>query len=1264
MKIAIVPAFQIMYFSFLILAKRPTRAFSPATLLLGARRCRDLNAPVGSCSFSSLRVSESTDSMDGRDSDQLLLSLQHQITKLNGGTPINVQSPKQVSEAIFGRRQSSNRTILQQAVQDKDLSPNQRQLAQLVLHCRELSSAVNVRQNSVEMSEQTEGEGVTKSVEPTDSQPSQRSPQFSNRHRYEQSVDFLFDSPGSMLDPYWRDPLRNVTRPVARELLKQMDGQHCPMGFDPNATPKGNGVGKKTLVSTAGKKGTFLAFCREQKQIYPQSIILTRMGDFYETYGMDALLLVEHAGLNPMGGKARAGCPWRNVQATLNCLTEQGFSVAVYEEVGQTSSTSKLKTRVLSQIVSPANPAYLYDNWLLGGDQEHASLDQLPPSRPCVGIVKTAAGYHLIEVSLEEQSVEFSERLTPEAVACRLAAYPPAEPLVYVPSAADTSPPSRSLSFLPQLGRLDVEPRHGSSQRQCVETNLGGFRIRTLILSPDLIPNSANLAGSESDRYIQAVVDTLIQWNAKRHETDGDTFSDSSSEDASTYKDFTVSKSSTHTNPLYMETATQLGLLKDPTIPSLISHVLDDAAPAPTRRFIQRYLLVPPPPEVSQALATVVRTLMDPDSSVALPPLLVPPLGKVLSLIRAGQASANIYGELLQMLDVTMYVLKQANWNSDATEALLTLCSHESGLVADRESLLERCLEAERAIESIVSHVHHVDVDGSVAPDESSTKCVYIPDGFLERNEEAWRGRIQRSVAEEAYRRVEIAATALEKAVADDYILGDESNKALLKQDIFNNMFALQKVPNGGKAENYIHPRDRHGKTLSSRYTTKRVKDALSEYVSACEDACSVVSAELSNLAKVLQDEGHMPALIQSAHFNLALSAAFHHSVKASKQNWHLAEVVEGESAAPPRFVGLWPYWMPQSQGVNNTFDLEAMFLLTAPNMSGKSTLMRSTAAAALLTICGLCAPLQEGSRVPRFDTIFLRGASADVPAENKSAFGAEMEDMAALMRCCSSKSLVFVDEIGRGTSPRDGTRLAAAILEAMVNRGMRGIFATHLHDILKLPLTTDNPVITKQMAISQEPDPSIPDSKSIRWTYKLDDGVCNDSLAMMTASRFGLPLEIIQRANELESYLPNQTYFEANFVSRNEETNMKAAEKVDANSKFQEAVALASELVGQSPNTIPARCSPPPALANKSCVYILGLQSNPPRFYVGETDDLFQRLRTHRSKGGAWAKSQGVAFAVPSKSDARHFESLLIQRLAQSGFYMESVTDGRSKRL
>ncbi|CAM9620725.1 unnamed protein product [Sphacelaria rigidula] len=71
-----------------------------------------------------------------------------------------------------------------------------------------------------------------------------------------------------------------------------------------------------------------------QSHIFTQQVLLTRVGEFYETYGVDAVMMMQHAGLNKMGQEIRAGCPRKNVQQTLDGLTGAGLTVAVYEEVG------------------------------------------------------------------------------------------------------------------------------------------------------------------------------------------------------------------------------------------------------------------------------------------------------------------------------------------------------------------------------------------------------------------------------------------------------------------------------------------------------------------------------------------------------------------------------------------------------------------------------------------------------------------------------------------------------------------------------------------------------------------------------------------------------------------------------------------------------------------------------------------------------------------------------------------------------------------
>ncbi|CAN0393595.1 unnamed protein product, partial [Ectocarpus sp. 13 AM-2016] len=93
------------------------------------------------------------------------------------------------------------------------------------------------------------------------------------------------------------------------------------------------------------------------------------------------------------------------------------------------------------------------------------------------------------------------------------------------------------------------------------------------------------------------------------------------------------------------------------------------------------------------------------------------------------------------------------------------------------------------------------------------------------------------------------------------------------------------------------------------------------------------------------------------------------------------------------------------------------------------------------------------------FDSFFLRTASYDIPAENKSAFALEMDDVRVMLRDSSGRSLALVDELGKGTA------LAGAILEEMDRVSITGIFATHLHELFELPLETES-LTYKRMGI------------------------------------------------------------------------------------------------------------------------------------------------------------------------------------------------------
>jgi len=1020
----------------------------------------------------------------------------------------------------------------------------------------------------------------------------------------------------SVIHPYWYEPLLSLTKSSSRSLARQLStSTSCPMGYNPRASPLSQQRQGSTASATAAAAAVtpsaastpLLSYVRLQKSAhFPDAVLLVRVGDFYESYGVDAIMLVEHCGLNPMAGRARAGCPWKNVHDTLDKLTNAGFRVAVYEEenerregnVWRSTTTdeeggddaeggkgSKLKTRYLAQVVSPSNPTYMHG--LVLSDDCGASADDgmhpphsdlSAPGRNHIGVIETNAGYTLVEICGEERTALISERLTSEAVCCRLAAFPPADPIFYVPPSTTAGVQRRSdrLPFLPWTQRQQASQRisRGGGGVGGVGGGTTAGKVRVKTLPPSLVVGPKP-GLTDVERAKQTIVSAFLRLEEYDHRNPALSTETSSSSSTPpmrkrglkatelTHYDFTIvvapssSRKATITRPLHLETATQLGLMSDPAIPSLIPSLLPESAPSSTRRYLRRWLLIPPPPEIADAMSTLVRTLKD-DDNRALPPLMLgaPPLsGKVFSLIRAGQASAAVYREILVALDAACDVLLLDQGRDDdnspgIVNALMTILRHDTATEESNPAALrKKFLDAMEMIERVVNSqnmdhsLRNIDQDDENVSSVNDCVSCYgvVPPAFFERNEAIWRGRVKPNAMERHAQCVPKAAKRLAEAVAKDFWgVNDDSichendcaiinlseakeSKSPVVQDIFNNLLSIKSIPSWAKQKGtkydessdsssddeeseeriavqprYFNPRDRNGKILGTRFTTLRVQEALSDYVEACSNARAEVERVLTRLSWDLVDGGHLPTILQSSHLNLVLATAAHHAASSNQKGWSVATVYDGDDdnddsdieSSAANFNGVWPYWMDRSQSVSNSFELDGMFLLTAPNMSGKSTLMRSTAAAAHMINAGLCAPVKPGSSVRRFDSIFLRGASADVPTEDKSAFGAEMGDVASLLRSSGRKSLVFVDEIGRGTSPKDGTSLAGAILEQMSGVScMSGMFATHLHGILNLPYSSaaEARLRKKRMAITED------SHGELKWTYTLEDGICTN---------------------------------------------------------------------------------------------------------------------------------------------------------------------------
>lgn len=193
------------------------------------------------------------------------------------------------------------------------------------------------------------------------------------------------------------------------------------------------------------------------------------------------------------------------------------------------------------------------------------------------------------------------------------------------------------------------------------------------------------------------------------------------------------------------------------------------------------------------------------------------------------------------------------------------------------------------------------------------------------------------------------------------------------------------------------------------------------------------------------------------------------------------------------------------------------LLLITGPNMAGKSTYMRQVALITLLAHIGSFVPAKKAS-ISVCDRIFTRiGASDDLSA-GKSTFMVEMWEVSNILKSASNKSLVLLDEVGRGTSTYDGLSIAWAVIEYICNTSKikcKTLFATHYHELTKLE-NTINGVKNYSVAVKEI-------NNEIVFLRKIVKGGADQSYGIEVAKLAGLPEELIIRAKELLMQLENK---------------------------------------------------------------------------------------------------------------------------------------------
>ena len=217
-----------------------------------------------------------------------------------------------------------------------------------------------------------------------------------------------------------------------------------------------------------------------------------------------------------------------------------------------------------------------------------------------------------------------------------------------------------------------------------------------------------------------------------------------------------------------------------------------------------------------------------------------------------------------------------------------------------------------------------------------------------------------------------------------------------------------------------------------------------------------------------------------------------------------------------------------------NTSD-RRMHIITGPNMAGKSTYMRQVALITLMAHMGSFVPASSAA-IPLTDCVYTRVGASDDLAGGQSTFMVEMSELAYILRNATDKSLVILDEIGRGTSTFDGLSIAWAAVEYLCDQkksGAKTLFATHYHELSELEGHLDG-VVNFCVAVKEM-------GENVIFLRKIQKGGADKSFGVYVARLAGVPKPVVARAQEIEARLEvnniNQNTIGQNILSAGKKT-------------------------------------------------------------------------------------------------------------------------------
>lgn len=810
------------------------------------------------------------------------------------------------------------------------------------------------------------------------------------------------------------------------------------------------------------------------KNAHPDQILFFRLGDFYEMFLDDAILVSKELELTLTkrstagDGIPMCGVPYHAAESYINKLVNKGYKVAICEQIGDPKAKGLTKREVI-KIVTP------------GTVMNESAL--------------TSSKNNYIALIYEENHAIYLAGADISTGECFYSIY---------------DGPDRCQLLFDELYRLMMPEllliKPFSYEREL--KNFLSLRLNNCLVNElteitsqveDLMLQHFDVHNRPDNKIAHKAIATLLEY---LHET---VKTDLTHLNKLTYLDSSKS--------LFIDTYTLRNLeitrnLRDGGKKDTLYDVLDFTKTAMGSRLLRKWLEYPllSPKKINDRLDAVANLVSDFSLRNNLREQLkeIYDFERLLTRMEVGTANARDMNALKSSLYVLPTIKKSL---AKATAKLLVNIHQKISTYDDLVVLIDKAIVED--------------------PSFSIREGGFIKDGYNQELDE--------------YRNIAKNSKRLLQQMEED-----EKNKTGIKSlkigynKVFGYYIEVRHSSTEMVPENYIRKQ-----TLANaeRYITPELKEFETKILGAQEKIVQLeynLFTELRDILKTkissIQNTAHEIAILDVL-VSLAQAGDEYNYIRPKLLDDGTIHIKDGRHPLVERILNR-DLFVPNDTHLDNAQN--EIMIITGPNMAGKSTYMRQSALLTLMTQVGSFIPAREASISP-VDKIFTRIGASDDLVSGQSTFMVEMNEVSHILKYATNKSLVILDEIGRGTSTYDGMSIARAVIEHIRDHiGAKTLFATHYHELTDL----EDDVHVKNYCIAVKEKGS-----DVTFLRRIIRGSADKSYGIHVAKLAGLPQEVVKRAEtiliDLENTAPTK---EKTIISKNnsDENNIDTTLKQD----------------------------------------------------------------------------------------------------------------------